>query len=90
MFSCLCFFVLYKMKSLLFEGVGDQKMHILAFIQQQHGAQVAYALVCETWGRNQLQAFQLVTHTILSIMYMLMQQISCHGFLFQRSLNSYN
>ena len=45
---------------LLFEGVSDEQMDILSFIQQQHGSEVTYPLICELLWGNQFQALQLL------------------------------
>ena len=47
----------------LFQGICDEQVNVLAFVQQQHGSQIAYPLVREPGRRNQLQALQLKTHT---------------------------
>lgn len=47
----------------LFQGICDEQVNVLAFVQQQHGSQIAYPLVCEPGRRNQFQALQLKTHT---------------------------
>jgi len=48
-----------QFSNLLLEGVGNQEVYILPLIQQQHGTEVANPLVCEAWGRHQLQTLQL-------------------------------
>ncbi len=42
----------------LFEGVGDEDVDVLALVEQQHGAEVADALVGEARRGDQLEALE--------------------------------
>ena len=51
--------VLIRVAQVVLQALRDEKMNVLAFVEQQHGAQVADALVRVARRRDQLQTLQL-------------------------------